>query len=143
MQQSTNNDPIEDEDGSKYWRNALGEIHRDNDLPAIIHKDGACLWFTNGRLNRGNGRPAIIHANGRKLWFIDGQQQSLPLDRPWTYTDHGEWHGRDVHFAANEYLATFLMAYNRLFDTNHWERHDSVIEDAIKESGITWRTLMF
>ncbi len=27
-----------------------GEIHRDNDLPAIIYSDGYKVWYVNGRL---------------------------------------------------------------------------------------------
>ena len=73
-----------------------GKLHRDNDLPAIIHTNGSKEWYQNGLSHRNNlpaveyasgekewykhdylhsfnDQPAIIHANGDKRWYKHGQ----------------------------------------------------------------------
>jgi len=42
--------PIMDGWGTKSWYNKDGKLHRDNDLPAVIYKDGIKYWFKNGNL---------------------------------------------------------------------------------------------
>ena len=49
-----------------------GKAHRDNDLPAVIWKDGAQFWFQNGKCHRDNDLPAIIYSNENKYWYKDG-----------------------------------------------------------------------
>jgi hypothetical protein len=54
--------------GVKYWKkNNL--IHRDNDLPAIIHSDGTQIWYQNGLKHRDNDLPAIIYSDGSQCWY--------------------------------------------------------------------------
>ena len=56
-----------------------GNIHRDNDQPAIITKKGAKIWVTNGKIHR-DKNPAIIvpkyhDRNGKvetSVWFENG-----------------------------------------------------------------------
>ena len=36
--------------GTKYWNNEKGELHRDNDLPAVILPNGTQEWWQNGKL---------------------------------------------------------------------------------------------
>lgn len=54
------------------WRNELGALHRDNDLPALILPDGTQMWYQNGQLDRDNDLPAIIEADGTKKWYRNG-----------------------------------------------------------------------
>jgi hypothetical protein len=57
--------------GTKQWlQNNL--LHRDNDLPAIICTSGAKHWYQNNRLHRDNDLPAIIYADGEKNWYQNG-----------------------------------------------------------------------
>jgi hypothetical protein len=39
-----------DEDGNKSWLNEAGQLHRNNDLPAIIGANGTQYWYQNGKL---------------------------------------------------------------------------------------------
>ena len=39
-----------DEDGTQKFYNENGQLHRDNDLPAIIRADGTQFWYHNGEL---------------------------------------------------------------------------------------------
>jgi len=58
-------------DGSKYWYKN-GQLHRDNDLPAAIYHDGSQSWYKNNKLHRDNDLPAVIFYNGTKYWYKDG-----------------------------------------------------------------------
>ena len=49
-----------------------GEIHRDDDLPAVIFADGTKWWYQSGVRHRDDDQPAVIHASGSKFWYKDG-----------------------------------------------------------------------
>jgi uncharacterized protein (UPF0305 family) len=53
-----------------------GELHRDDDLPAIEHADGTKVWFQHGEIHRDNG-PAFQLSNGIKVWYKNGQRHRL------------------------------------------------------------------
>jgi hypothetical protein len=59
--------------GTKRWYNISGELHRDNDLPAIEFSNGTKRWYINGLLHRNNDLPAIEFANGDKQWYKNGE----------------------------------------------------------------------
>ena len=75
-------------DGSKsyYWYNKKGQLHRENDLPAVIRytRDGSVsekAWFINGKYHR-IGDPARIDyitygSIGGKYWFQNGKRHNL------------------------------------------------------------------
>jgi len=48
-------------------------LHRENDLPAVIWKDGANVWYKNGKLHRENELPACIYNDGTKFWYKNGK----------------------------------------------------------------------
>jgi len=50
-----------------------GQLHRDNDLPAVIYYDGEKRWYQNDLRHRDNGQPAIIYASGTKFWYQNGK----------------------------------------------------------------------
>jgi len=60
------------EHGDKIWSNKKGQIHRDNDKPAIIYSDGTQHWYKNGLRHRDNDLPAIIYADGNQYWYKEG-----------------------------------------------------------------------
>jgi hypothetical protein len=63
-----------DEYGNKRWFNEDGELHRDNDLPAIEQQaNGDKHWYANGQLHRDNDLPAREYANGDKFWYVNGK----------------------------------------------------------------------
>jgi hypothetical protein len=58
-----------DGNGNKYWHNKAGELHRDNDLPAIVYTNGSQQWYQNDYLHRDNDKPAIITRFGDNYWY--------------------------------------------------------------------------
>ena len=53
------------------WRNEAGQLHRDNDLPAVIkyHENGEIeyqAWYLNGEAHRDNDKPAEIGYSPRR-----------------------------------------------------------------------------
>ncbi|RTK95484.1 MAG: hypothetical protein EKK64_06585 [Neisseriaceae bacterium] len=57
-----------------YWKN--GKIHRDNNLPAVIYKDGSKEWYCKGKRHRENG-PAVVYSNGNKEYWINGKRHRI------------------------------------------------------------------
>ena len=43
----------------KWYKN--GELHRDNDKPAIIWSNGQKEWYKNGKRHRDGDKPAVIN----------------------------------------------------------------------------------
>ncbi len=58
--------PEIDSDGTKHWRNAKGQLHRE-DGPAAEYPNGTKVWYRNGQLHRLDG-PAIEGSNEYKDW---------------------------------------------------------------------------
>ena len=50
-----------------------GEVHRDEDQPAVIYADGSEYWYQHGKIHRDNDQPAVINADGTKSLYIDGK----------------------------------------------------------------------
>ncbi len=65
--------PIVDKDGTQRWFNNAGELHRENDMPAVIWADGSKSWFKNRKRHRDNDLPALVRADGTKEWWITGK----------------------------------------------------------------------
>jgi hypothetical protein len=63
-----------DINGSKIWKNKKGEIHRDNDLPAIEYYNGTKVWYQYGKRHRDNDLPAIEFIDGTKEWYQYGKR---------------------------------------------------------------------
>jgi len=60
--------------GEKIWRNKEGQLHRDNDQPAIIYADGTQEWYKEDLRHRDNDLPAIIDADGTQYWYKDDKR---------------------------------------------------------------------
>ena len=63
---------MESEDRALIWRRG-DAVHRDDDAPAIVHRDGTLEWWKNGKRHRDNDNPAFLTPHGRKEWYIDGR----------------------------------------------------------------------
>lgn len=61
------------DDGSRYYYNARGRLHRENG-PAIEYTGGGYIWSRNGQFHRENG-PAIEWPDGTKFWYQCGLLQ--------------------------------------------------------------------
>ena len=56
------------------WVNEDGEVHRDNDQPAVLCPDGDHReWFKGGKRHRDGGLPAI-ESRSRREWFEYGKR---------------------------------------------------------------------
>ena len=62
---------ITDNAGIQKWL-VNGQLHRDGDLPAVIHPSGRKEYYQNGRLHRDNDQPAITETDGRMEWYVFG-----------------------------------------------------------------------
>ena len=51
-----------------------GKLHRDNDQPAVVYRNGKKTWWVNGERHRDNDQPAYIGSYGRKYWWVNGKQ---------------------------------------------------------------------
>lgn len=58
-------------DGTRYWRNAEGQLHRESG-PAVIEADGTQRWYLNGKRHR-DGGPAAELPNGLRKWYRHGK----------------------------------------------------------------------
>ena len=74
--------------GSKYWRNSKGQLHREGDKPAYIHRNGYKEYRINGKLHRESG-PAVITPTGRVEYWLNGEQVTK------------EWHKRRTQKVLN------------------------------------------
>lgn len=118
---------IEDQSGNKRWY-VEGIIHRDNDLPAMIYKNGNQLWFFYGKRHRVGAPAEILVAKGifadavvlnTTRWYVGGKLHRLdgPAVEPETgenqwYLD-GELHRQDgpatTYFKNNKANSCWLV----------------------------------
>jgi hypothetical protein len=49
-----------------------GQLHRDDDKPALIYPNGGKSWYQNALLHRDGDKPAVIYADGSKYWYQNG-----------------------------------------------------------------------
>jgi len=62
-----------DSNGNKFWYDVKGQLHRDNDKPAVEWASGTKEWFVNEKRHRDNDKPAIEWVSGDKEWWVNGQ----------------------------------------------------------------------
>lgn len=65
-----------DKTWGKIWRNADGQFHRDDDLPALIRADGSVVYYKDGCLHRDGDLPAVIFADGSVSYYRYDRKQS-------------------------------------------------------------------
>jgi len=91
------------ENGNKTWKNKEGQIHRDNDLSAVIHTNGTKGWYKEGLLHRDNDLPAVIHPDGTQIWFKEGKHHR-DNDLPAVIYTNGTqyWYKEDLRHRDND-----------------------------------------
>lgn len=84
---------------NKEWHQH-GELHRDGDKPAVIGEDGNEEWYQHGELHRDGDKPAIIDEDGNKHWYQHGERHR-DGDRPALIFSHGdqEWYQNGKEYA--------------------------------------------
>ena len=60
-------------DGTRQWRNSIGLLSRDYDLPARIKPNGDMYWFHHGTAHRAADRPAMVCTDGARAWYLNGR----------------------------------------------------------------------
>jgi len=76
--------------GLQFWYyNDL--LHRENDQPAIMHHDGSQSWYYNDKLHRENDQPAVVYSTGSKEWWYGGKRHR-ENNRPAVIRYNGEEH---------------------------------------------------
>ena len=66
-----------------------GEIHRDNDLPAVVTRSGILCWYKNGKVHRDNDLPAVKYPSGTQMWYQNGRFHR-DNDLPASIYDNGD-----------------------------------------------------
>ncbi len=60
-------------DGTQEWRQH-GKLHRDGDKPAYVRADGTREWWQHGKFHREADSPAVIYSNGTREWYKNGNK---------------------------------------------------------------------
>ena len=60
------------------WLDIHGKRHRDEDLPAVVFRNGRALWYQHGKKHRGDGLPAEIWKDGTQIWYTSGNRYRGP-----------------------------------------------------------------
>jgi hypothetical protein len=51
-----------------------GELHRNNDKPAVIYANGDQEWYQHDNCHRDDDKPAVICINSSRCWFQNNIQ---------------------------------------------------------------------
>lgn len=103
----------------KEWYN-MGVLHRDNDLPAVIYKNGPQKWILDGKLHRDNDLPAISYDYDDQYYnnFLDNDLPTIIYGRYYCWYNKGKLH-RDNRLPAivatdlhNQMQARFALFRN-------------------------------
>lgn len=58
---------IQCDEYEEWW--CEGKLHRDGDKPAVVYSNGDQEWWHQYKLHRDDDKPAVIHTNGDKAWY--------------------------------------------------------------------------
>jgi len=103
---------VTEPNGCLAWRDSLGRLHRDGDLPAAVMPDGSQQdWYCRGKRHRDGDLPAVVLAAGSQYWYTHGKKHrdgDLPAvvdaDGHQEWWQHGKLHRRHdlpAHVEAN------------------------------------------
>lgn len=108
-------DREDNDNDSNFWYRD-NMLHRDGDLPAIISRNGDQKWYNNNELHRDGDLPAIIYSNGDKYWFQHGKKHR-DGDRPAIMLANGDqyWMIQDCYHRDGDQPAWILAD-----GTRHW-----------------------
>jgi len=112
------------DDNVERWYDKDGQLHRDDDLPAVIGPDGSKSWYKHGKRHRIDDLPAMIMADGAQRWYEHGVPMRTgggPAEiwrngaQVWL-DENGEWHRDDDKPAM-------IWPDGTLFWFQHGKRH--------------------
>lgn len=109
----------------KYYR-----LHREDDGPAVMYKNGSFYWYKHGKLHRDNG-PAIIRRIGTREWYKNDvlHREGAPaiedfngiIGDNWWFLN-GERHREDGPAAENSNGFQKYYLYNQEYTKEQFER---------------------
>ena len=62
------------DDEGTVWYYLDGELHRENDKPAVEYPYGTKEWWYKGQLHRENDKPAVEWSDGMKEWWLNDKR---------------------------------------------------------------------
>ncbi len=97
-----------DDAESRWYR--LGKIHRSNDKPAIVERDGTLQWWKDGKRHRSDDQPAYIGHDGVHEWCRRGKLHRGHDKPAYVWTKHGleNWYRRGKLHRAHDKPAVVL-----------------------------------
>jgi len=123
-----------DEYETQFWFKN-GKRHRDNDLPAVIYKNGIQGWYKNGRLHRDNDMPAEIYPNGDLLWYKKGKRHR-DNDLPAIISSVSqEWFKKGKRHRDNDLPAEIYQNGNQCWYKNGKIHRDNDLPAEIETNG--------
>jgi hypothetical protein len=98
-------------DGAREWHR-YGQLHREHDKPARLYRNGTIAWSTLNRWNRRHDRPASISTKGRRGWIQNGLIHRCH-DRPALVRESGtlEWFQHGYRRRAHDPPCHVLAIY--------------------------------
>lgn len=113
-----------------------GNLHRDDDLPAVIYSDGTKEWWRHGERHRDNDLPAVEFANWREWWTFGNLNRTNDLpaiehDDLKEWWQNGKMH-RDQDFPA------FVMYENGIVQQEEWWKEGVRHREDDKPASITY-----
>ena len=58
--------------GWNYYFYKNGQLHRDLDKPSTLLSDGTQIYYTNGKIHRDDNKPAVINSDGSLEYYKNG-----------------------------------------------------------------------
>lgn len=65
--------PVISPTGIRYWYNKYNQLHRENNLPAVIYPSGATDYYLNGEFYNPGGGPAVVDVDGTEWWYSESE----------------------------------------------------------------------
>lgn len=92
------------DDGTRVWFNDFQQLHREDDLPAMITADGTQHWFQNGKRYRVNNLPTSECPDGTKIWHDADGEIHRSDDNPAIIRGNGtlEWYLHGTRHRDND-----------------------------------------
>lgn len=112
--------------GDIEWKLEDGRLHRDNDKPATIRRDGSKFWYQFGKLHRDNDKPSSEYIDGTRFWHYQGEFHR-DGDKPAYMTDDGDlmWYQHGKFHRENDQPAIIWAQCDFTHDpgTSEWYRN--------------------
>ena len=91
------------EDGTIEYRNAEGELHREDGPSFIDVEGGYTAWYLNDQLHREDG-PALEYEFGDKSWYLNGKLHcTLGPAINWDDGSYIKWFINGVEYSEEEF----------------------------------------